>query len=126
MGFWVFMFITTLLIPMVMIIFGSIFMKNPPKEINWAYGYRTNMSMKNQDTWNFAHEYCGKIWFRCGVVLTVISLIIMLFVIGRDTDTVGWIGGGLAMVQILPLLGTIIPTEMALKRKFDKDGKRKS
>ena len=52
MGFWIFMFMTTLLIPVMMIVFGLIFLKNPPKEINWAYGYRTSMSMKNQETWD--------------------------------------------------------------------------
>lgn len=125
MGFWIFMFITTLLIPVMMIVFGLIFLKNPPKEINWAYGYRTSLSMKNKETWDFAHNYVGKIWFRWGIGVAVISLIIMLLVIGKDTDTVGWVGGGLAMLQIIPLLGAMIPTEMALKRTFDKDGKRK-
>lgn len=125
MGFWIFMFIVTLLIPVMMIVFGLIFLKNPPKEINWAYGYRTSMSMKNQDTWDFAHQYVGKIWFKWGIGVAVISVVVMLFVIGKDTDTVGWVGGGLAMVQILPLMGAIIPTEMALKRAFDKNGKRR-
>lgn len=125
MGFWIFMFIVTLLIPVMMIVFGLIFTKNPPQEINWAYGYRTSMSMKNQDTWDFAHNFVGKIWFQWGIGVLVISLVIMLLVIGKDTDTVGWVGGGLAMVQILPLLGAMIPTEMALKRAFDKDGKRR-
>lgn len=125
MGFWIFMFITTLLIPVMMIVFGLIFIKSPPKEINWTYGYRTSMSMKNQETWDFAHQYVGNIWFKWGIGVAVISVVVMLLVIGKDTDTVGWVGGGLAMVQILPLLGAMIPTEMALKRAFDKDGKRK-
>lgn len=125
MGFWIFMFIVTLLIPVMMIVFGLIFTKNPPKEINWAYGYRTSMSMKNQDTWDFAHNFVGKIWFQWGIGVAVISVVVMLLVISKDTDTVGWVGGGLAMVQILPLLGAMIPTEMALKRAFDKDGKKK-
>ena len=125
MGFWIFMFIVTLLIPVMMIVFGLIFLKNPPKEINWAYGYRTSMSMKNQDTWDFAHQYVGKIWFKWGIGVAVISVVVMLLVISKDTDTVCWVGGGLAMVQILPLMGAIIPTEMALKRAFDKNGKRR-
>lgn len=125
MGFWIFMFIMILLIPVMMIGFGWIFLHKPPKEINWAYGYRTSMSMKNQETWDFAHNFVGKIWFRWGIGVAVVSVIVMLLVIGRDTDTVGWVGGGLAMLQIIPLLGAMIPTEIALKRTFDKDGKRK-
>ena len=45
-----------LMIPLIMIVFGKVFLKNPPKEINLIYGYRTGRSMKNKDTWNFAHR----------------------------------------------------------------------
>ena len=29
-------------------------------QINDAFGYRTTRSMKNQETWRFAHQYSGK------------------------------------------------------------------
>ena len=60
MGFWIFMLIMDLLLPFTMIGFGRYFMKKAPKEINSVFGYRTSMSMKNKDTWEFAHKYCGK------------------------------------------------------------------
>ena len=60
MGFWIFMLIMDLLLPFAMIGFGRYFMKKAPKEINSVFGYRTSMSMKNKDTWEFAHKYCGK------------------------------------------------------------------
>ena len=62
MGFWIFMLIMDLLLPFTMIGFGRYFMKKAPKEINSVFGYRTSMSMKNKDTWEFAHKYCGKVW----------------------------------------------------------------
>ena len=62
MGFWIFMLIMDLLIPFTMIGFGKMFLKKAPDQINYVFGYRTSMSMKNQDTWVFAHYYCGKIW----------------------------------------------------------------
>ena len=61
MGFWIFMLIMDLLLPFTMIGFGRYFMKKAPKEINSVFGYRTSMSMKNKDTWEFAHKYCGKV-----------------------------------------------------------------
>ena len=64
MGFWIFMLIMDLLLPFTMIGFGRYFMKKAPKEINSVFGYRTSMSMKNKDTWEFAHKYCGKVWYR--------------------------------------------------------------
>ena len=69
MEFWIFMLIMDLLLPFTMIGFGKYFMKKAPKEINSVFGYRTSMSMKNKDTWEFAHKYCGKVWYVCGMVM---------------------------------------------------------
>ena len=66
-AFWVFMLIMDLLLPFTMIGFGKYFMTKGPKEINSAFGYRTSMSMKNHDTWEFAHKYCGKLWYIAGM-----------------------------------------------------------
>lgn len=83
MGFWVFMLIMDLLIPVSMIGFGRIFMKKAPNEINETFGYRTAMSLKNKDTWEFAHKYCGKIWYIFGLVMLPITVIFMSFLIGK-------------------------------------------
>lgn len=126
MGFWVFMFIMNLLIPFTMIGFGYLFLKKAPKKINAVFGYRTSMSMKNEDTWEFAHHYCGKLWYRWGILLLLATVISMCFLIGKDTDTIGGYGGLICFIQMLPLIGTIFPTEHALKKNFNKDGKRKT
>ena len=56
------MLICDLIIPIVMIIGGRMMWKHCPKHINGIVGYRTTRSMKNMDTWKFAHDYCGKLW----------------------------------------------------------------
>ena len=115
MGFWIFMLIMDLLLPFTMIGFGRYFMKKAPKEINSVFGYRTSMSMKNKDTWEFAHKYCGKVWYVCGMVMLPITVIFMILVIGKNEDCVGSIGGIICGVQLVPLIGSILPTEIALK-----------
>lgn len=125
MGFWIFMLIMDLLIPFIMIGFGRYFLKSAPKEINVLFGYRTAMSMKNKDTWVFAHHYCGKIWYVCGVILLPLSIFPMLFVIGKSDDLVGTLGGIICIIQLVFLVGSIFPTEKALKKTFDKDGHRR-
>ena len=49
------------LLPAIMFLFGCIMyeMKMFP---NGIFGYKTEMSMKNQDTWDFANQYSGKLW----------------------------------------------------------------
>lgn len=125
MGFWIYMFIMNLLIPFTMIGFGKYFLKKAPKEINPVFGYRTTMSMKNKDTWEFAHRYCGQIWYVCGLILLPLSIVPMLFVIGQSDDTIGTLGAVICLVQIIPLVGAVLPTEKALKKNFDKDGNKR-
>lgn len=125
MGFWIFMLIMELLIPVTMIGFGRYFSKKAPKEINAVFGYRTSMSMKNKDTWEFAHKYFGKIWYRCGWILLDVSVVVKLFTIGQSEDIIGWMGVILVHVQMVVLIVGIIPTERALKKTFDKDGNRR-
>lgn len=124
MGFWIFMLVMDLLTPLTMMGFGYYFVKSAPKNINFIFGYRTEMSMKNKDTWKFAHKYCGTLWKRCGLTLLLLSVGMMLWVVQKDIDTVGKMGSVICVIQMVVLIGTIFPTEIALKKNFDKDGNR--
>ena len=127
MNFWIFMLVMNLLIPLVMIIFGRVFEKKPPKIgiSKFAFGYRSIMSMRNADTWEYAHRFFGKLWFRFGIAVGVISIIALLFVIGKDKDTVGFAGLIICYVQMAVMLIPVIPTEISLRKRFDKNGNRK-
>ena len=67
----------------------------------------------------------GKLWFKMGLWLLVLTVAAMLPGLGKDADAVGKLGGLLCLVQIPVMLYTIFPTERALKKTFDKDGNRK-
>lgn len=125
MEIWIAMIIMYLLIPIIMLGFGKYFHKNTPGEINALFGYRTNMSMKNRDTWEFAHKYCGKLWMTIGKVMLIFSILVMLFVIRKDKNFILGFGGIVCGIQCIVLIGSIIPTEKALKRTFDIHGNRK-
>ena len=56
MAFWLFYGAMNLLIPAIMLFFGTRFQRRSPEKINHIYGYRTARSMRNQETWKFAHE----------------------------------------------------------------------
>lgn len=124
MWFWTFMLVMDLLVPLTMIYFGLRFEKNAPKEINTTFGYRTTMSMKNQETWKFAHKYAGKLWKVCGWLVLLISVAVMFFVLGKDIIVVSIIGGVVCAIQIVVMICTMIPTEIALKKNFDENGNR--
>lgn len=125
MGFWFFMLAMILLIPAIMLLFGRYFIKKAPKNINYLFGYRTNLSMKNEETWKFSHKYIGNIWYKWGLILLPISVLVMVFVIGKNEDTIGSLGAIITVVQLIPILASIVLTEKALKDNFDKEGKRR-
>lgn len=124
MGFWIFMLICTLMLPVFMIILGNVFVKHPPETINNVYGYRTTMSRKNQETWDFAHNYCGKLWIKIGWILLPVSFLVMLPTLGKGENPIGFVGGTFTFLQCFVLIGSIVPVERALKKRFDKDGNR--
>lgn len=103
----VFNIVFTLFIPVLMILCGYLMYKHTPKDINGLVGYRTAMSMKNQETWDFANNYfCVPYFFMSSGNATVIMCIA-------------------EVIQVVVLCWTIVPTERALKDNFDQDGNRK-
>ena len=124
--FWIFMLLMVLLVPLTMIILGKYFMKKAPKNINLVFGYRSDMSMKNRDTWEYAHQFCGKLWYVLGWITLPVAAVAMLFLLGKNIDTIGMVGGIISLIEVIPMVGAIIPTEIALRKQFDKDGKHRS
>ena len=126
MGYKIFMFVMLLLIPAVMVGFGAYFMKRAPKKINYVFGYRTARSMKNEDTWKFAHKLIGKIWFVCGAVLLVVGTASFFTFTANKNENAASIASLVILgVQLLVLMCSIIPTESALKKTFDENGNRR-
>jgi len=115
-----------LALPLVLLVFGLFTRIGLPKRVNWFVGYRTSLACKNQDTWVFAHRYWGKLMIVFGSILTALS-IVGLLLITLDVFTLEP-----ALVMAIPPLATviatvisIIPTEIALRKEFDKNGNRR-
>jgi uncharacterized membrane protein len=115
---WILFFITNLIIPLVMIAIGKLFELKPPKKINHFYGYKTKRSMKNMETWNFAHKYIGKLMFKLGIVLIIFSTIVMFLVFNLSDKEIIYYGILINLLQVLMLIFPIFMTEKALIEKF--------
>ena len=126
MSIWIGIAFTVIIIPALMIIFGKYYIKKAPKNINHFVGYRTTRSMKNKETWKFAHNYMGKLWYKYGIVLFVISAALMLLTMGQDEDAVGGLAAIITTVQVFVMIVPCVLTEKALKENFDEDGNRKN
>ena len=125
MGTQITLFICNLLVPLLMLVFGVWMLRRPPKEINGAFGYRTRMSMKNEKTWSFAHEKCGRIWTWTGAVLLVVSVALSILLWLKGGDALTRFTTSYSMAQVVVLVLTILPVERSLKKHFDENGNPK-
>lgn len=115
----------TVLIPLVMLFAGWMMKKHPPKNISSWYGYRTKRSMQSQAAWDFAHQVCGRLWITWGTVLLIGSGLVCIAYPYVENAYRCMIMVVAVLVQILLLLGTILPTERALQKRFDENGNPK-
>ena len=125
MGFNLIMVIAVSFVPIIMIIFGNMFLKNPPKKPNWAFGYRTKFSVKSQETWDFSQNLIGKYWKTLGLVLLPLSNATLAIMNGCDIDTIGKVVGVIEIVQCVFMIGATVALSAKLKKVFDANGVRK-
>ena len=125
LAMWAFMLAMNLLIPATMIGFGLMYLKKPPGKVNGWVGYRTSRSMKNQDTWDFAQRYMGKVWWKWGwIMLPPVVLAQALTLLCPDVNSMCSWSLVPTTAETVVLMVSIIPVERALKQNFDKDGNR--
>lgn len=126
MSTWFLLGAMSLFVPLIMLIFGIVFLKKSPNKINPVYGYRSRRSMKSIEAWKFAHYLCAKIWLYAGIVMLLLTILAMLLVLNKSEETIGTVAQIVIYVQLAVLLLSIIPVEAALKRNFDENGNKKS
>ena len=126
MWFWWTMIACDLIIPLGMIIAGWIMWRHAPKRINRWYGYRTALSMKNEQTWKFAHVYGGRLWCIMGIVMLPPSVLIFIPFYHSSVEVIGIVGLIVITVQVIALIASVFPTEAALARTFDENGESKT
>lgn len=114
-----------LLLPVLLIAIGALMKKRPPKKINALYGYRTERSMKNVDTWQFANAYSGALIWKIGWSALAVSAIVSMALIHCGEEAMSIVNLLLMTAQCVALIAAIPLTERALKAAFDDDGQRK-
>ena len=126
MGLWGIILLVVCVMSATMIGFGLLFNFSCPKKINFIFGYRSPMSMKNIDTWRFGNAYAGRCMWCTGIVLLIGSLATLFPVINSDETVVRTVGIIIIIAHAVMILGSMISTEIALRRRFDRQGNRKA
>jgi len=111
----------TLLSGCIFSICGLIFRYFPPKKINPFYGYRTNSSMRNPETWELANRFAARLMVQLGVLLAGVGII--TFVLPPTPLTGTFVG--IALV-ILSAFMQFYFTEKHIRKTFDDHGNRRT
>ena len=114
-----------LTIPLLLIIIGLLFTKRNLPKLNILIGYRTSLSMKNEDTWDVANRTLGKIWRIVGLIMLPVSAISTIPFLETPEDTIGTAITIITLVQTVIIVLTIIPVEIKLRKTFDQNGNKK-
>ena len=125
MGLWGIILLVVCVMSATMIGFGLFFAVAGPKKINYIFGYRTPMSMKNIDTWKFGNAYAGRCMWCTGAVLLVGSLAALFAVMNSSETVIRTVGIIIIIAHAVMIFGSIISTEIALRKNFDRNGNRK-
>lgn len=118
------MIVSSFIVPMLMFVCGCIFKRRAPKKINCIFGYRTSTSMINKETWEYEHACFGKVWYMCGGVFFLISMVAMICCYILNKEMIEIISIILIVVHCIAIFASIFAVERKLKRNFDKEGKR--
>jgi len=122
MGTWGIILLVVCVMSATMIGFGLYFSIAGPKKINYVFGYRTPMSMKNLDTWRFGNTFSGRLMWSTGAVLLVGSLAALFAVMGSSEAVIRTVGIIVIIAHAVMIFGSVILTEIALRRNFDRNG----
>lgn len=113
-------FAGVMLTPVAMAAVGLAWRIHPPKNRNQMLSYRTVLSMKNEDTWQFAHHQVGKLWVRLGVLLAIVSAVLMVWFKDSFMSFALWLVVG----QMVLLCVSVFLVDTLMKAVFDEDGNR--
>jgi len=102
----------------IFLVIGLIFKLLPPKKINRIYGYRTVLSMQNQDTWNEAQRYSANSFIVFGLAYCALGYVFDYVI---KNVTIGYQG----FVLIIGMILMLVIDEGHLRKIFNSDGSKK-
>ncbi|TKV46123.1 hypothetical protein C1I58_23160 [Bacillus sp. PIC28] len=99
----------SILIGIIFVLAAIILQKNPPTDINAAYGYRTKRSMKNKELWDAGNRYSAEVMKQNGFIMMLIGSVISILFRYPHTIIV------IIVVMLLLMIRLFIQVESRLK-----------
>lgn len=113
----IFNFITALILPVFLIIAGTIVLNSKVIKMNGLVGYRTARSMRCAHSWELSQKMMGEYFIYDGIILLIVSLLAMIivYIISDSQKTRDLAPTALLLLQTLSLFAVIAKIESKLK-----------
>ena len=125
-GLWTFTLVLNLLEPVALIYGGWKLIKDPPRSEKRYLSYNTSRARKSREAWDFAQEYCGKVWRGAGLLTAALAVLVQIMLPSfPNVEDAVWTWFGVLLTNMLVGAATVIVVEVKLRQNFDKDGNRR-
>lgn len=111
--------------PLLLLMFGLLYLLWPPKEANHGLGYRCWWGMASLEAWQFTQHVAGLVWSGLGVVLTVIMALICNAFRRMDPMDMVWSAVTCLIWEVVLVAIACLAINIIVVRVFDKDGFRR-
>ena len=111
--------------PLLLLMFGLLYLLWPPKEANHGLGYRCWWGMASLEAWQFTQHIAGLVWSGLGVVLTVIMALICNAFRRMEPMDMVWSAVSCLIWEIVLVAIACLAINIIVFRTFDKDGFRR-
>ena len=125
MNFWLYMTFMAIVVPLVIVLVGLYYTKCPPEKIYTDFGYKTPLTLKNEDVWAFAHQCCGKVWIKLGLIMMPISIAIMVIPRFISENAISIFSISLFVVQCIAVYFSLRRIKATILATFDEEGRRR-
>lgn len=129
------LFVSVSVAPLTVLFGGWIMRSTASAEPNRFVGYRSQISMSSTEAWQYANDYCGRLWMRLGLFMLAGSMAVLLIAVMvilasgssvQSTATIlSWVVIGAAAAQVVCLVLSFFRVERHLRTVFRADGTRR-
>ncbi len=119
------MYLLMLAVPVCAVVLGFMCWRCPPKGPTWAYGYRSRRARASTESWLFAQNLAGQIWYFLGLVMLIGSFLVVRKLSMENIESAFATASILIVVQLVLVCLCQLPTEYLLLRRFDRFGRVK-
>lgn len=109
---------TSITLATIFMVFGLWLKVYPPKHRNHVFGYRSPLSKRSEEAWIEGNKFSGKLLLVGGFIIMILTLICKYIFPNNHIAM-----AALQIITVVIMIGSIIWTEMHLRKYMSKNGR---